>query len=99
MKPIGSILKEARSLNKLTLREVEDFTKISNAYLSQLENDKIKNASATILYKLCKLYGIDLTYLMEGLLILKSTKIYPELSDAEKDEIINFLKFRFNRNG
>ncbi|WP_367119167.1 helix-turn-helix domain-containing protein, partial [uncultured Mucilaginibacter sp.] len=41
-KTLGGLLKEARELRRLSLREVETQSGISNAYLSQLENDKIK---------------------------------------------------------
>ena len=44
-KSFGEGLKMARELRKLSLREVEEATGISNAYLSQLENDKIKKPS------------------------------------------------------
>ena len=49
---LGSVLRQARDLKKLALRSVEEMTGISNAYLSQIENDKIKKPSADILHKL-----------------------------------------------
>lgn len=60
MKTLGQTLKEARKLANLTLREVEVSASISNAYLSQLENDKIKKPSADVLYKLSRAYSVDL---------------------------------------
>ena len=53
---LGKFLKEARKTEKATLRFVERQTGISNAYLSQLENGKIRQPSPTILHKLCELY-------------------------------------------
>lgn len=41
----------------MTLRQVEELTGISNAYLSQLENGKIKKPSFDVVEKLNKLYG------------------------------------------
>lgn len=40
----------------LKLREVEEKTGISNAYLSQLETGKIENPSYKVVYALWKLY-------------------------------------------
>ena len=42
----GEFLKSARKAKRLTLREVEQKTGISNAYLSQLESGKVKQPSA-----------------------------------------------------
>lgn len=38
----GTTLRTARETLNLSLREVEDVTGISNAYISQLESDKIR---------------------------------------------------------
>ncbi len=64
METLGKTLKSTRENVSLTLRDVEVATGISNAYLSQLENDKIKNPSANILYKLANVYKIDLNVLL-----------------------------------
>jgi transcriptional regulator with XRE-family HTH domain len=62
----GSGLRKAREMTKLSLREVEEVTGISNAYLSQLENDKIKKPSPHFLHKLAQIYGIGYELLMES---------------------------------
>jgi transcriptional regulator with XRE-family HTH domain len=62
----GEGLKMARELRKLSLREVEEATGISNAYISQLENDKIKKPSPHFLHKLASLYDIGYELLMES---------------------------------
>ncbi len=57
--PMGSNMenyKEARKKAKLTLRQVEELTGISNAYLSQLENGKIKKPSYDVIQKLNDVY-------------------------------------------
>lgn len=110
MKTLGETLKEARILNSLKLRQVEESTGISNAYLSQLENDKIRNPSANILYKLSSLYNIDLNTLLaaSGAIqqsepkrnnILNSVAFSSEnLSEEEEQALIDYLKFlRFNK--
>ncbi len=65
-KSFGEGLKVARELHKLSLRQVEEATGISNAYLSQLENDKIKKPSPHFLHKLAALYDIGYELLMES---------------------------------
>jgi transcriptional regulator with XRE-family HTH domain len=63
---LGQGLKTARELRKLSLRDVEKATGISNPYLSQLENDKINKPSPFYLHKLATLYGIEYELLMEA---------------------------------
>src|SRR5436309_8486078 len=65
-KSLGAGLRTARELRKLSLREVEEATGISNAYLSQLENGKIKKPSPHFLHKLAQIYGIGYELLMEA---------------------------------
>jgi transcriptional regulator with XRE-family HTH domain len=64
-KTLGDNLREIRNLRKLSLRNVEEATGISNAYLSQLENDKITKPSPNFLYKLSVLFDVDYQLLME----------------------------------
>jgi DNA-binding Xre family transcriptional regulator len=49
--------KQLRKQKGLTLREVEDITGISNAYLSQLETGKIKSPVYNVVRQLCELYN------------------------------------------
>ena len=62
---LGEFLKRHREGNGFTLRAVEQETGISNAYLSQLESDKIRQPSPVNLYKLCELYRVSYTTAME----------------------------------
>ena len=62
---LGSYLKEVRKKNELTLRDVEEATNISNAYLSQLENGKVTKPSPHILHSLATLYRVPYETLME----------------------------------
>lgn len=50
-------LRVFRERSKYTLRQVQDITGISNAYLSQLETGKIKNPSYSVIQKLLNLYN------------------------------------------
>lgn len=63
---LGAGLKAAREARNLSLRQVEDATGISNAYLSQLENDKVKKPSPHFLHKLALLYDVPYELLMES---------------------------------
>ena len=101
---IGSILKSAREREGFTLRFVEEIGGISNAYLSQLENDKIKKPSAIILYKLSDFYGINFDALMVAAGFVdkklpKSTEKYayvkvPIEFEAEVLAYLDYLKHR-----
>ena len=108
METLGKLLKQYRELNKLTLRAVEEKTGISNAYLSQLENEKIAHPSANTLYKLSLSDGVDLeTLLSAGGVIEKKDQKTPKhkilqsvaasagttLTDEEEKELLNYLNF------
>jgi transcriptional regulator with XRE-family HTH domain len=100
-KSLGETLKEARDLIPLTLRQVEDAIGISNAYLSQLENDKIKKPSANVLYKLASLYKVDLDVLLYacGLITDKQTthsKMLAgigKLTPKEEGALLDYLRY------
>jgi transcriptional regulator with XRE-family HTH domain len=66
MRTLGQELQTARKLKKLSLREVETATGISNPYLSQLENDKIQKPSPQFLGKLAAVYELDFQRVMEA---------------------------------
>lgn len=55
---LGSFLREARNNAKLSQRDVERETGVSNAYLSQLESGKVQEPSPRILHKLSEVYDI-----------------------------------------
>jgi len=64
---LGEHLSRLRKAAGLSLRQVEEATnkEVSNAYLSQLENDKISKPSPNILYALARVYGTLYEDLME----------------------------------
>lgn len=106
---LGETLKQSRELIPLTLRQVEEATGISNAYLSQLENDKIKKPSANVLYKLSSIYRVDLNVLLSaaGIIeksseenrkptnnLLKNIAFYAEnLTQDEEQKVLDYIKF------
>lgn len=86
MDSLGITLKKAREFSKFTLRQVEESIGISNAYLSQLENDKIKKPSASVLYKLANLYKVELNTL------LTASGIVDKATEKKKSESLEFEK-------
>lgn len=64
---LGKYLSSLRGMKKMTLREVEIATdkEVSNAYLSQLENDKITKPAPSVLHALAIVYGQPYERLME----------------------------------
>lgn len=104
---LGKYLASIRADRGLTLRQVEEATnkEVSNAYLSQIENDKIKKPSPNVLHALAEIYGIDYEQLMEMAGYITSTRGEGErhgrvatfaehnLTPAEERELIDYLKF------
>jgi transcriptional regulator with XRE-family HTH domain len=62
---LGEYLRSLRDAARLKLREVEEASGVSNAYLSQLETGKINKPSPHILHKLAAVYGVPYEGLME----------------------------------
>ena len=106
---LGGYLAAIRRDRGLSLRQVEDMTgrEISNAYLSQLENDKAKQPAPSILHALSELYKVDYIGLMEraGYLNASDAQSMPkrhgraatfadiDLTAEEETELLRFLKF------
>jgi HTH-type transcriptional regulator, competence development regulator len=65
-KRLGRMLAQARQVKGKKLREVEDATGISNAYVSQLESGHINEPSPHKLFALAKYYGLEYTDLLEA---------------------------------
>lgn len=108
METLGKQLRQYRELKKFTLRIVEENTGISNAYLSQLENDKIAHPSANTLYKLANLYGIDLETLLSAGGVIQNSEhgklnnrilqsvaasAGSALTDEEEEKLLDYLKY------
>jgi len=94
---LGNQLKELRQQYGLTLRQVEDAVGISNAYLSQLENGKIKMPSVQVLYKLAQLYrtALDLLLWHAGIIEVLGDiiKLGVETTPEEQQQLLRYLKF------
>lgn len=104
-KTLGQVLKNQREIKDLSLRQVEKLTNVSNAYLSQLENDKINNPSVGTLHKLASFYKIEFDSLLVAAGLIKGEKaknIKPassfalsseNLTEDEEEELIDYLKY------
>ena len=102
MKSLGSTLKELREIHRFTLRQVEEATGISNAYLSQLENDKIAKPSANVLYNI---YNVELDTLLAAAGIIEKKSSSNKLLNAvalssdssltkeEEEALLDYLRF------
>jgi HTH-type transcriptional regulator, competence development regulator len=112
MEHYGNYFKALRESKGMTLREVEKKADVSNAYLSQLEQGKIKQPSPLTLHKLSELFGVSYELLMEKVgypTLKKDTKRdvneiktsisyrVGHITKEEELELINYLKFIRNR--
>jgi len=107
-KRLAEELKTLRAIKKLSLREVEENTRISNAYLSQLERGEAENPSPDKLQKLAKCYGVPYEHLMRAAGYLRpsaSGRPKPDISrlqaalmganltEEEEDRMIDYLGY------
>jgi transcriptional regulator with XRE-family HTH domain len=63
---LKDLLRNARKVKGVTLRQVESKTGISNAYLSQLESGVVPEPSPHMLYKLAGYFGLSYASLMRA---------------------------------
>ncbi len=106
---LGQYLASIRTDRKMTLRQVEEATKkqVSNAYLSQIENDQIQKPSPNILHALAELYAISFEKLMDMAGYLTSPRAHTSgqrhgraatfaehnLSAEEEAQLLDYLQF------
>ena len=107
---LSSYLANIRVAKGLTLRQVEEATdkKVSNAYLSQLENGRIGKPSPNILHSLSEVYDVAYEMLMEraGYKVAKGNRdenerhrriatfvVGDNLTQEEEDELLDYLAY------
>ena len=112
---LGKYLASIRADRKMTLRDVETATnkEVSNAYLSQIENEKIAKPSPNVLHALSEVYAVSYETLMQlaGYITATSNKRSDDkrhgriatfaehnLTPGEEDELMRYLEFMRNRN-
>jgi len=110
---LGSYLKRVRESKNLTQRQVEELSKqlddefepVSNAYLSQLETDKVADPSPRLLRTLAHLYEVPYRAVMMRANYLRSEDTTSEggrlatfadhgLTPAEEAEALRYILIR-----
>jgi len=108
---LGGLLGDLRVAKGLSLRQVEEATgkAVSNAYLSQLENGRIKKPSPNVLHSLAEVYAVPYEVLMEkaGYLLPASGGVgrrrrlaafaIDDLTAEEEEELLKYLAFLRSR--
>jgi transcriptional regulator with XRE-family HTH domain len=108
---LGALLADLRTAKGLSLREVEEATDnaVSNPYLSQLENGKIKKPSPNVLHRLAEVYVVPYEALMEkaGYLLPSddgrgcrkrlAAFAIDDLTAEEEEELLKYLAFLRSR--
>ncbi len=109
---LGSLLADLRTAKGFSLREVEEATgqAVSNAYLSQLENGKIRKPSPHVLHSLAGVYAVPYETLMEkaGYLLPSESSengsdrrlaafAIDDLTAEEEEELLKYLAFLRSR--
>ncbi len=108
---LGALLADLRTAKGLSLREVQEATDkaVSNAYLSQLENGRIKKPSPNVLHSLAEVYVVPYEALMEraGYLLPNEAAggqrkrlvafAIDDLNAEEEEELLKYLAFLRSR--
>jgi transcriptional regulator with XRE-family HTH domain len=108
---LGALLANLRNAKGLSLREVEEATGkgVSNAYLSQLENGKIRKPSPNVLHSLSEVYAVPYEALMEKAGYLLPSQegggsrrrlaafAIDDLTAEEEEELLRYLAFLRSR--
>ena len=104
---LAAVLFDLRKAKGYSLREVEEATEkaVSNAYLSQLENGKIKKPSPNVLLSLAGVYAVPYEALMEKAGYLSPSEdgkgrrhglavfAVDDLTAEEEEELLKYLAF------
>jgi transcriptional regulator with XRE-family HTH domain len=110
---LGKYLASIRADRKMTLRQVEEATnkEVSNAYLSQIETEKILRPSPNVLHALSEIYAVSYELLMQLAGYITSVSTTKEgqrhgrlatfaehhLTSDEEAELMRYLQFIRNR--
>ena len=89
---LASTLLALRKRRGLSLREVQERTGVSNAYLSQIEQGKRGTPTLTLLTKLARAYGISIPQLLN-----RVEKRSPSASLARFTSDANYVAATFER--
>lgn len=101
---LGSLLRKRREDLRLTLRDVQEKTGISNAYLSQIENGRMVKPAPALLQKLGYLYNIPYPRILElaghpaaegsvRVVQFRTGSGTEDLTGDEEKELLDYLRF------
>ncbi len=105
METLATVLKNRREELGLTLRQVEVKTGISNAYLSQLENQKIARPSPSVLRSLADAYRLPYAHLLElaghpplsardrRATVFRTSSGLEQLTKEEERQLLDYLRY------
>ena len=84
----AEILKKIRNHRGVSLRQMEERSGISNAYLSQLETGKVKNPSLDVLYKLSQYFDLPMDIFVVDVFFdrIKYGKTLGKVAEPKKGE-------------
>ena len=89
----GKKIRELRKAKNLTMSELANICKISQSYISDLENGNVKNPSITKMEKIAEALGVSLDELREHKKAMKSfANSWNGKSEEERNSIINKTK-------
>lgn len=100
---IGQILKDTRKSLGLTQEYVSEVLGLAPRYISDIERNKTKGSIDTLV-KLCNLYHITPTYVLQNYLVNNDKEYvntiigFDSLSKKEKDFIIDLIEFMNQKN-
>ncbi len=99
---LGAVLRQAREVRGLSGNESARVAGISQAYMHKLEQDAVKSPSPTVLQRLGEVLGLPYAELMvlagypmpgveEPGGARLATALFGDLSDDERDELLEYL--------
>jgi HTH-type transcriptional regulator, competence development regulator len=100
---LGGHLRMLRRQAGLSLRKLEAGTGVSNAYLSQLERDRIKGPSPHVLWVISECYGADYLDLLRraGYPVPSAPRVVfagaERLTPDEREEVQEFIAMKLRR--
>jgi transcriptional regulator with XRE-family HTH domain len=96
--PLGQYLWDLRQATGMSLREVEEASEVSNAYVSQLETGKISQPSPAVLHQLTEVFakhipkGSPVTCSFERMMQLAGHIVPSKATEKRKGRLPTFVK-------
>lgn len=88
------LIKELRKIKDLTLKQMKEQTEMSISYLSEIENNKVKNPSLLVMVKIAKALDVKLDeiYFVDDEInsLKKALNVYVEAYGINDEKTIRF---------